>query len=244
MVKHTLIFFLILLLLPAAFLLAQETPNTPAFAAEMLAAPAAEPAAATPSLAPPAEGKGRGGAFLRSLLIPGWGQHAMGAKGAARGFIVAEVLLVGSAVGLNVYGNWINDDMRAFAAGHALVDIAGKDDRYWVDIGNFNTIHEFNAEKLRQRNTRDLRDPAGADFWAWDSPENRRRFEDLRIKRDQAKEASSFAVAGVVANHVVSALHALWLARKAETPDRQAYRFGWRPTSRFDGGAFRFSYSF
>lgn len=216
-------------LLPA-LLFAGESGST---GSSMLAMPASRLAAAgvqIPGLLLPAVAKvpgvsqegqetarlpGRGTVFLKSLLIPGWGQYSTGARAPAVGFLVAEAALIGGAIGFHTYGAWLRDDYRIFAVAHAeIASTAGKNDQYWVDVGNFATIYAYNEEKLRQRNVRDLRDPEGGEFWRWDSDANRAHFENLRIRSDQAFERSSFTIAAIVANHVVSAIHAMWIHRR------------------------------
>lgn len=187
-------------------------------------------------------------AFLKSLVIPGWGQYALGAKSSARNFVISEIVLIGTSLGFNVYSNWLEDDLRALAARHAGVQNAeSKDDQFWVDIGNFDSVVDFNDEKLRQRNTVDLRDVNGEDAWQWDNEANRTAFEDLRIRRDRAAERSAFMIAGIVANHVISAVHAIWLNKKAGSASAQnatGYRIVWENTPRNDGGRLKFSYAF
>lgn len=186
--------------------------------------------------------------FLKSLVVPGWGQYALGAKTSARNFIISEVVLIGTSIGFNVYSNWLEDDFRQFAARHAgIQNSEQKSDQFWVDIGNFDSVRDFNEEKLRQRNTVDLRDVDGDEAWQWDSDQNRAIFEDLRIRRDRAAERSAFMIAGIVANHVISAIHAIWLSKKANdaSASRSAhYRIVWENTARHDGGRLRLFYSF
>ena len=174
--------------------------------------------------------------FLKSLIIPGWGQKSLGAKVSARNFFVTEVLLLGSAFGLNAYSKWLKSDMQAFAAHHAGVQNAAvKDDKYWVDIGNFNTIDLYNEEKLRQRYTPFLRARDGDEFWSWDSETNRREFEQLRIKKDRMAERSSFLVAAIISNHVISALHATYRKRKQDATMLAQRQTAFYLTSDFSG---------
>ncbi len=180
-------------------------------------------------------------AFFKSLLLPGWGQHSLGAKKSARTFILSEIAFLGGAVAFHRYSNWLEDDFSALAMQHAgVTNTQAKTAQYWVDVGNFDSIRDFNDEKLRQRNTFDLRDPAGDEFWTWNDRENRREFENLRIRRDRASERSSFAVIGVITNHLTSAIHAMWKARKSEnnaksTSKELKYKFGWQKVERARG---------
>lgn len=152
--------------------------------------------------------KSRGGAFLRSLVLPGWGQFYAKSETMGKAFIVSEVLLWGAFAGFNLWSDWLEDDFRAFAANHAGVDPSGKEARYFVDIGNFDDIFDYNQFQLRNRAVEEMY-PETEDFiWAWDSAENRRAFRDFRVRSDRADNRAKFTLAAVVVNHVVSAVHA------------------------------------
>ncbi|MCG3119900.1 MAG: hypothetical protein ALAOOOJD_02453 [bacterium] len=154
-----------------------------------------------------------GGAFMRSLAIPGWGQRRAGAKTAARNFFVTEVLLWGGFASLEFYGNWLKDDFKLFAATHAGAEISGKDEQFFVDLGNFSSVDEFNQNRLRRRDTEGLYDPA-THFWRWDTDPNRQKFFNMRKRSDKAFARAELVAAGVIANHIISGIHAAWLAHR------------------------------
>ncbi len=188
----------------------------------------------------------RGKVFLKSLLIPGWGQYSLGAKTSARNFFVAELALWGTVLGFNLYGRWLREDYIDYAVAYAGVNPDGRDSQFWVDIGNFSSIYKYNEEKLRQRYVAALRDPSGPEFWQWDSEAHRQRFEALRIASDRAFERRGFAVFAVVTHHVVSAIHALWVwrqqqAKQALSPPK--YRLAWVPDGR-QGGVLQLQWQF
>ncbi|MDQ7064013.1 MAG: hypothetical protein Q9P90_07185 [candidate division KSB1 bacterium] len=188
----------------------------------------------------------RGKVFLKSLLIPGWGQYSLRAKTSARNFFIAELALWGAVVGFNIYGKWLKNDYIDYATAYARVNPDGRDNQFWVDIGNFPSVYAYNEEKLRQRYVAALRDPSGPDFWQWDSDAHRQRFEELRIASDRAFERSSFAVFAVVTNHLVSAIHALWVWKRHQSGQASMgprYRLAWVPVGR-QGGALQVRFRF
>jgi hypothetical protein len=161
-----------------------------------------------------------GGAFMRSLVIPGWGQRRVGAKTAARNFFVAEVLLWTGFTAFQIYGNWIEDDYKLFAATHAGAQVAGKEDQFFADMSNFISVDEFNQNRLRRRDVEGLYDPV-KDFWEWDTDVNRRKYENLFERSEKAYSRALFMVAGVIANHIVSGIHAGWVAhKKSSSPEK------------------------
>lgn len=153
--------------------------------------------------------KSRGRAFLQSLLLPGWGQHYAGSKTMMRVFVTSEVLLWGGFIGFTKWSDLLEDDYRTFASTHAQVDVAGKASQFFVDIGNFISLEEFNQAQLRDRDVSDLYPTDSGDFfWQWDSDANRRDFEDMRIRSDKAANNAEFMVAAIFVNHFISAIHA------------------------------------
>lgn len=161
-----------------------------------------------------------GGAFMRSMLIPGWGQRRGGAKTAARNFFVAEVLLWSGFAGLEVYGGWQKNDYKLFAASHAGAQTAGKDDQFFVEVGNFISVDEYNQARLRRRDVEGLYDPATY-FWRWDTDANRQKFFNMRKRSDKAFARAELVAAGVIANHIVSGIHAAWVAHRKASQQKK-----------------------
>ena len=160
------------------------------------------------------EQKRRGHAFLRSLLIPGWGEHYAGSKIMSKFFLASEILLWGAHFGYASWGNWLEDDYKAFSVEHAQVNPTGKSDRYFVNIGINENIFIHNNEALRDRNLSGIYRNTEANYWQWDSFENRAEFDLMRIRSDRAKEKASNLLAIIFANHVVSAIHSTYAVYK------------------------------
>jgi hypothetical protein len=152
-----------------------------------------------------AEGKG-GSAFLQSLLIPGWGQYSMGQKRAALMFISTEVLFLGGALSMQSYGQSTRDDYEALARAHAGVT-GSHDHDFYVDVGNWMTVDDFNNQRMLERNFSSIYSGAN-DAWSWDSDGNRSNMEKIRIRSDRAFNSIIYFVAGIAANHLASAIHA------------------------------------
>ena len=184
--------------------------------------------------------------FLKSLLLPGWGQHQLSAKKARRNFLLSEAVLLGSTIGFSVYRDWLQEDYIAFAASHAGVDPQGKDAVYWADIGDYLSIYEYNESWLRRRRLTELRDPNGGEFWQWDALENAQQYRSMRVDADKAKTWSQFAIAGLITNHVVSALHALWLHRKQVrlAANARQYFVAFQPARSQKGGRIKLTLTF
>ena len=150
---------------------------------------------------------------IKSFLVPGWGQSELGYKDRSKIYIYIETGVLLSIYSSSKYSNEIKRNYIAYAAKHAGVTTDGKDREYWVDIGNFNTLNEFNSEHLRNRESKDLYPQTNKWNWNWDSSENRKYFESRRIQSDKLKLFSTFAIGGLFLNHFVSSIDALYLKR-------------------------------
>ena len=95
------------------------------------------------------EYKNRGTAFIRSLILPGAGERYLGKKTLAKTFLITEITLWVGYFAFKEYGNWIREDAIAFAATHSGAITDGKPSQFFVDIGNYRDIDEYNDAKQR-----------------------------------------------------------------------------------------------
>ena len=151
--------------------------------------------------------------MVKSAIFPGWGESAKNSVVRARIFRLTEAMLWIGYVGVNTFSNHAETQYQSFAAIHAGIDHQGKDHSYWVDIGNYPDINTYNDEHLRFRETENLYALNGKWNWNWDSDENRNEFETLRINSDLLALTGKFVIGGIVMNHIVSAIDALYLNR-------------------------------
>jgi len=180
-------------------------------------------------------GKSKAKAFFLSLVLPGAGELYGGSKTWARNFLVSEAFLWTTFAGFRTYGSWKEKDYRAFAATHAAVKLTGKDDGFFVNIGNYDSLEAYNQAKLRERNLRELyRDP-DAYYWQWDSSANRRKYESIRLSSKRAFNRATILVGVVIANHLISAIDAVRVThqynRALQRSDLDVH-FGWEGVGR------------
>ena len=82
-----------------------------------------------------------------------------------------------------------------------------------MDIGNYDSITDYNDEHLRNREMDDLYPDDKKWSWDWDTDANRKAFEKKRISSDQLKLAATFGIGALMVNHIVSAIDVLYLKR-------------------------------
>jgi len=157
--------------------------------------------------------KNQGSAAFYSLLLPGMGELYAGEFATGRYSLVAEATLWLTYISFQQYGNWIQADSRAYAGVHAGASVGGKDDQFFVNIGNFQDLYAYNDKKLRDRNISEVYDPVQGYYWSWDSDADRQRFKALRISSAKVFDNSRFVIGAVIVNHIVSALNAARLVR-------------------------------
>lgn len=157
--------------------------------------------------------KDRRVAFLRSLILPGAGEYYLGKRSLARAFFFAEVSLWVSYFGFREYGTWLRQDALAFAATHSGAQIKGKPPQFYVDIGNYQDVFEYNAAKQRMFEFEKVYHDESY-FWSWDVAANRQKFDQMRIAGDRAKNRAVFVLGGIFANHLLSAIHAVWQTQR------------------------------
>ncbi len=162
----------------------------------------------------PREKKSVALSVLYSLLLPGMGELYANDFNSGKYFVIAEATLWLTFTGFEMYGHWIQNDARHFTVTHAGVNPSGKDDQFFVNIGNFLNTYEYNEKKLRDRDIKSLYDVNSDYFWQWDSDASRQRYRDLRVKSDNVLNDVRFVVGAIIVNHLVSAINAARLTAK------------------------------
>ncbi len=145
---------------------------------------------------------------LYSLLLPGMGELYAGGYGSGKYFTAAEGVLWLTLGAIDLHARSLQDDARSFAAQHAGFDPSGKDDSYFINVGNFTDVWSYNEAVLRDRDAYKLYDPYSSDFWQWDSGANQELYRDQRVASDQMFNNTRFVFAAIAVNHVLSAINA------------------------------------
>jgi hypothetical protein len=123
-------------------------------------------------------------------------------------FLAAEGVLWLTYAACDITGNSLRDDARTFADARAGLAAPRRDDQLYVDVGNFNSLADYNEKRLRDRELTRVYDPSQGYAWQWDSETSRLTFRDQRIRSESMYNARKFVVAGILVNHVASAINA------------------------------------
>jgi hypothetical protein len=158
--------------------------------------------------------KSPGLAFIYGLLVPGMGHLYAERFSTGKYFLISEAALWISYAAFTIYGNWLLDDAYNYAVIHAGITLNGKnkDDKFFIDIANYNNVDEYNNEKLRFGEYDKLYYPElGYGFW-WNSPEERRKYREDKISGDRTLNDRLFIGGAVLINHLISAISAVFAA--------------------------------
>jgi len=157
--------------------------------------------------------KSAGIALLLSLLVPGAGHLYIDRMDVGKFFVMGEAASWIGLAGLNIYGGALRDDARTFAAENSSLDKSGKNDDYFANVGNFNSVYEYNNDKLLKGQYSLLYD-VDTYYWNWNSFANRDDYEIQRKKSERVYNSRVIFGTTLVINRIVSALSALILTNK------------------------------
>lgn len=165
------------------------------------------------------------GAFLRSLVMPGWGHYYADSDNWNRGkyHLAGEAVLVLSYFGLNTRANNLENDFQTLAKSKAGTDLSGKSREYEIAIGNFDNLEEYNEARSQTRNW-DVLFPETSEYqWNWENEEYRTQYQDARERVDRNRSQLPTLIALMVTNRLVSGISAFIKARDImdNPPDAQ-----------------------
>jgi len=145
----------------------------------------------------------------KSFLMPGSGERDLAYYKSSKFFMQSEILLLTACYYAFKTSDLIEHKYISYAGQHAGATTP-IDDRYWTDIGNYNTNNDFDSEQLRMRDSKEgqwSKHP-----WDWQSDHTKRKkFENMRIKSDKYFLVGKFLVGGVIMNHIVSSINTLYI---------------------------------
>jgi hypothetical protein len=153
-------------------------------------------------------------AVMYSLLLPGMGELYADGFDQGRYSLIAEGGLWLTYISYHQYGTWLRTDARNFAASNAGVNVAGKNDQFFIDVGNFDNTYDYNEKKLRDRDPLKVYDVNSSYFWSWSDDSKRQEFRSLRVSSERVLTNSGFVIGAIIVNHIISAVNAARLTRQ------------------------------
>ena len=157
--------------------------------------------------------KSPGLAIVYSLLLPGMGELYADAYDSGVYFTVADGVLWGTYIGMNVYGNWQKDRYISYAQTNADITTENKDDDYYATISEYLSIDQYNDQKAFERNFDEMYNTEQY-FWKWNTSEERKTYRNLWVSSEQTFNDVRFVVGALLLNRVISAINAVRLVSK------------------------------
>ncbi len=175
------------------------------------------------------EKKSKGKAILYSLLLPGMGERYAGGDKIGEYFTIGDAILWGVFAGLEIYGNWEENNYKEFAKAYAGVNLDGKDDRYFANVGNYISVFQYNREQELNRQFNKVYDE-NKYYWLWTSQSQRREYRGMWKASENAYNAVQFVVGALILNRIASAINAVRVVnnynKKIESKNNVSFRFG------------------
>jgi hypothetical protein len=151
-------------------------------------------------------------AVLYSMLLPGMGELYAENYETGKYFTIGDAVLWGFVIGFNNYGNQMKDNYKSFAKSYAGANISGADDNYFVNVGLYMNIDEYNKIKTLERNYADVYNSAFA--WEWESQAQRKEFRKMWKSSENAYNNIRFAAGALILNRIASAINAVRLVSR------------------------------
>ena len=147
----------------------------------------------------------------KSFLMPGSGERDLGYYKSSKFFMQSEIVLLAACYSAFKTSDLIEQKYISYAAKHAGATTP-IDERYWTDIGNYDTNNDFDSEHLRMR---DSKEGQWSDHpWDWQlNHTKRKKFENMRIRSDKYFLVGKFLVGGIIMNHIISSINTLYITR-------------------------------
>ena len=154
-----------------------------------------------------------------SLLLPGWGQVAVGAPRRAALFGSLEGGLLLAALGFRTMRGIYEDDYRSFAASVAGANVAGKGRQYFADLAFYETRLQHNQVALAYDQPNPALYPV-EDDWQWPTTADRLRYRQRFNDAKTMDQRVGYVLFAVSINHLASAIDAARQAQKRQRGEK------------------------
>lgn len=155
----------------------------------------------------------------RSLLLPGWGSLHQGHRNLGLAFLAVEAGFITTLAVSSGQGSMRSESSIETAQLYAGIDLKSHDDNFRKLVSNYQSSDEYNRLVVMRDAAAlyygdfasytayiDRHSLKGADTWNWQDETQWGVYQDLRRSSERAYQTARFAAAGLIVNHVVSAI--------------------------------------
>lgn len=157
-------------------------------------------------------------AFLKSMVIPGWGHHYVDRTDWNRGqyHLGGEAVLVLSYLGFSVHSGNLRQNWLSYGHAESGVPIKGRSREFQLAVGDFDNLYAYNDYQARSRNWDRLLDDIPENRWNWNDRETRKIYNNMRSKFERIDRQLPALLALMALNRVISGISAYNRARSIE----------------------------
>ena len=159
-----------------------------------------------------------GSAILKNLAIPGWGfEQLEGHKNQSKKYFLREAIMWSSLLTSRSSSNLFEDYYISYGIDYSDADILRYDDGYSINVGNYDSMFEYNQAMLRKRRPEDIYAHNEGYDWEWISTDRRLKYKKmLQISRDLDK-VGDFTIASLLIHRAVSVINYMYYAQTGNT---------------------------
>tara|TARA_Y100001970_G_C13790272_1_gene629898 strand:+ start:7 stop:612 length:606 start_codon:yes stop_codon:yes gene_type:complete len=152
--------------------------------------------------------------ILKNLIVPGWGFEQLdNHQDKSKKYFLREAIMWGSFMTSRSSSNLFEDYYISYGIDYSDADILRYDDGYSINVGNYDSMFEYNQAMLRKRRPEDVYPHNEGYDWEWNSTSNRLKYKKmLQVSRDLDK-VGDFTIASLLIHRVVSAINYMYYAQ-------------------------------
>ncbi len=152
---------------------------------------------------------------LKSVLLPGWGEHSHNSN--SRGYVFnsveATLWIFASVAYTAVIGH--ENDLFYFAAEHGqITDPQNKSDVFLDRVSKYDSMEEYNEQMQRNRQWDRVYTEENGEYWNWSSSEQRLEYFSIKTDRYLWRQRLTYAFGAIALNHLVSTMDVLYLKKR------------------------------
>jgi len=155
-------------------------------------------------------------AFLKSMVLPGWGHYYVNHSHWNRGkyHMGADAILILSYLGLSIHSSALRQNWYSYGNVGAGVSIRDRSRRFQIAVGNFDNLQSYNDYQARSRNWNQQFDDTPENRWHWDNKAARSKYNDLRSRFEQIDNQLPALLVLMAVNRLISGISAYNRAQK------------------------------
>ena len=149
--------------------------------------------------------------LFKNIIIPGWGfKELENYQNQSQKHLLREIIVWSSLITARNTSNLFEDYYISLGIDHSSANILEFGDGYAINVGNYDSMTEYNNVMLRKRRPSDVYPVNEGYDWEWDSTAKRVKYKKmLQASRDLDK-LGDFAVAGLIINRIISSINYLY----------------------------------